>query len=288
MQYAILQYDYYPLWAIFLLNNVYFLFALVIVSQKMCKFAKWWNTIKINDIMTEEQKNQIIESGKQYFRDIIIPNHLKGLEKLSLEKFKINPFLVNYLAAFLCGNTEPESLAKALVYPRILGTSINTSFGQNIQVFISSLAQIAGCASGIDGIDIEFDDAIDGRKKYCQCKAGPQTINKDDVATILGHFKHLHNKARLDRLSIQIDDMIVGVLYGEDDELSSHYKIINSHYPVYCGAEFWEHLTGDKQFYHRLAKAFGEVVEEDNIDGSQLIMEKISDIAKEIEEKGGL
>ena len=88
--------------------------------------------------MTEEQKKQIIESGKQYFRDIIIPNHLKGLEKLTLDKFKINPFLVNYLAAFLCGNTEPESLAKALVYPRILGTSINTSFGQNIQIFIST------------------------------------------------------------------------------------------------------------------------------------------------------
>lgn len=244
--------------------------------------------IKTSIIMTAKQKKQIIESGKQYFRDIIIPNHLKGLDKLSLDKFKINPFLVNYLAAFLCGNTEPESLAKALVYPRILGTSINTSFGQNIQVFISSLAQIAGCASGIDGIDIEFDDAIDGRKKYCQCKAGPQTINKDDIATILGHFKHLHNKARLDRLSVQIDDMIVGVLYGEDDELSAHYKIINSHYPVYCGAEFWEHLTGDKQFYHRLAKAFGEVVEEDNIDGSQLILNKISEIAKEIKDKGGL
>ena len=238
--------------------------------------------------MKEEQKQQIIESGKAYFREIIIPNHLKGLTKLKLKDFKINPFLVNYLAAFLCGNTEPVSLAKALVYPHILGTSISTSFGQNIQIFISSLAQIAGCASGIDGIDIEFEDAIDGRKKYCQCKAGPQTINKDDIATILGHFKHLHNKARLDRLSVQIDDMIVGVLYGEDYELSAHYKIINSHYPVYCGAEFWEHLTGDKQFYHRLAKAFGEVVEEDNIDGSLLILDKISEIAKEIEEKGGI
>ncbi len=238
--------------------------------------------------MTEEQKKQIILSGKNYFRNIIIPNHLHGLEKLNLEKFKINPFLVNYLAAFLCGNTEPESLAKALVYPRILGTSINTSFGQNIQIFISSLAQIEGCASGIDGIDIEFEDAVDGRKKYCQCKAGPQTINKDDIVTILGHFKHLHQKARLDRLNVQIDDMIVGVLYGEEDDLSAHYKIINSHYPVYCGAEFWEHVTGDKQFYHRLAKAFGEVVEEDNIDGSQLILEKIEAIAREIVEKGGL
>lgn len=238
--------------------------------------------------MKEEQKESIINSGKSYFRQIIIPNHLKGLRNLKLKDFKINPFLVNYLAAFLCGNTEPESLAKALVYPRILGTSINTSFGQNIQIFISQLAEVAGCASGIDGIDIEFVDALDGRKKYCQCKAGPQTINKDDVATILGHFKHLINKARLDRLSVQIDDMIVGVLYGEESDLSGHYKILDSHYSVYCGADFWEHLTGDKQFYHRLAKAFGEVVEEDNIDGSHMIIDKIKEIAKEIEEKGGL
>ena len=142
--------------------------------------------------MTEEQKKSIIESGKQYFREIIIPKHLKNLETLKLKDFNINPFLVNYLAAFLCGDTTPKSLAKALVYPRILGTSINTSFGQNIQIFISSLAQVAGAASGIDGMDIEFVDAIDGRRKYCQCKAGPQTINKDDIATILGHFKHLH------------------------------------------------------------------------------------------------
>ena len=207
---------------------------------------------------------------------------------MKLKDFKINPFLVNYLAAFLCGNTESESLAKALVYPRILGTSINTSFGQNIQIFISSLAQIAGNASGIDGIDIEFIDALDNRKKYCQCKAGPQTINKDDVATILGHFTHLQNKARLDRLDVGINDMIVGVLYGEANELSGNYKNIDKTCPVYCGSEFWEHLTGDKQFYHRLAKAFGEVVEEDNIDGSQMILSKINEIAKEIEDRGGL
>lgn len=238
--------------------------------------------------MTEEQKKSIIESGKQYFREIIIPKHLKNLETLKLKDFNINPFLVNYLAAFLCGDTTPKSLAKALVYPRILGTSINTSFGQNIQIFISSLAQVAGTASGIDGMDIEFVDAIDGRRKYCQCKAGPQTINKDDIATILGHFKHLHNKARLDRMNVQIDDMIVGVLYGTKGDLSAHYKIIDSHYPVYCGSEFWEHLTGDADFYHRLAKAFGEVVEEDNIDGSQLIQSKINDIAREIEEIGGI
>lgn len=240
----------------------------------------------INIHMTDQQKKQIVESGKQYFRSIIIPNHLKNIEKLSLKSFDINPFLINYLASFLCGNTEPESLAKALIYPRILGSSINTTFGMNIQIFISQLAEITGTASGIPGIDIEFVDALDGRKKYCQCKAGPQTINRDDVDTIMSHFKQLINKARLDRMSIQIDDMIVGVLYG--DRLSANYKSINVTYPVYCGEAFWERLTGDKDFYFRLAKAFGKVVEEDNIDGSNLILQKVKEIAEDIKTKGGL
>lgn len=238
--------------------------------------------------MTEQQKQDIIESGKQYFRSIIIPNHLRNLQKLRLKDFDVNPFLINYLAAFLCGDTKPASLAKALVYPRILGTSLSTSFGQNIQIFISSLEQVTGGASAIEGIDIEFVDAIDGRRKYCQCKAGPKTINKEDTATILGHFKYLVNKSRLDRIGLQIDDLIVGVLYGEPENLSGNYKVINAHYPVICGAEFWEHLTGDKNFYFRLSKAFGEVVEEDEIDGSRLIIDKVNEIAEEIIAKGGL
>lgn len=238
--------------------------------------------------MKKVQKQAIIRSGKEYFRSVIIPNHLRNLEKLSLSSFNFNPFLINYLAAFLCGNTEPESLARALVYPRILGTSLNTSFGQNIQVFISQLQEVVGGASGIDGIDIEFVDALDGRRKYCQCKAGPQTINKDDIATILGHFKYLMNKSRLDRMGLQFDDLVVGVLYGERVNLSANYKAIDAHYPVLCGTEFWERLTADKNFYYQLAKTFGEVVEEDGIDGSALILAKVNEIAQEIREKGGL
>ena len=236
--------------------------------------------------MDESQKLAILESGKNFFRTAIIPNHINNLKKLELKNFNVNPFLINYLAAFLCGDTTPESLAKALVYPRVLGTSLNTTFGMQTQIFISELSQITGGASGIDGIDIEFVDALDGRRKYCQCKAGPQTINNDDVTTILGHFKKLMGKARIDHLKLNFDDLIVGVLYG--DKLSSNYKIIASTYPVYSGVDFWEHLTGDRNFYYRLSRVFGEVVEEDNIDGSKLILDKVKELAEEIQEKGGL
>lgn len=238
--------------------------------------------------MTDNKKQAIIDAGKLFFSQTIIPNHVKGLQNLKLKDFVVNPFLINYLAAFLCGDTSPHSLAKALIYPRILGTSINTSFGQNIQTFISGLEEIIGHASGIEGIDIEFVDAIDHRLKYCQCKAGPQTINKDDIATILGHFKYLLNKSRLDKMNLQIDDLIVGVLYGDRKQLSANYKAIDAHYPVYCGAEFWERLTGDHYFYWRLSKAFGEVVDDEEINGSELIKLKIDQLAQEIVEKGGL
>ena len=173
--------------------------------------------------MTDSQKDSIICSGKDYFRKTIIRNHLQRFRKLRLKDFNINPFLINYTAALLCGNNEPESLAKALIYPRIIGTSLNTSFGQQLQIFISQIQEIVG-----------------------------------------------------------------GVLYGDKENLSASYKIIDSHYPVLCGAEFWQHLTGDDQFYYRLSRAFGEVVEEDGIDGSGMILEKINEIAEEIRNKGGL
>lgn len=235
--------------------------------------------------MTNKDKDSIIERGKEYFRKIIIPAHLKGIENLSLKDFNINPFLINYLAAFLCGNTKSKSLAKALVYPRVLGTSINTSFGANIQFFIAGLKEITSSGSAVPGIDIEFKDALDGRTKYCQCKAGPQTINRDDIDTILGHFKNFKGVARQNRLRVADDDLIVGVLYGERQSLSANYKTINTTYPVYCGADFWEHLTGDNRFYHRLTKAFGEVVEENDTAEKRLINKVVGSLAKEISEQ---
>ncbi len=237
-------------------------------------------------MMTDKQKKQIIESGKTYFREIIIPKHLGKLKTIKLSDFNINPFTINYIAAFLCGNTEPESVAKALIYPRVLGTSISTSFGTHLQDFIAQIRQITSSGSAIPGIDIEFVDAIDKRKKYCQCKAGPNCINKDDVDTILTHFKQFKGIAKTNKLKVYDDDLVLGVLYGSPKKLSSHYKTIATTYPVLCGADFWEHITGDKNFYLRLAKAFGEVVEEEKIDGSQLIENAVKKLSKEIAKKG--
>ncbi len=225
------------------------------------------------------EKQEILEAAKKWFRETIAINHVKNTEKLiDPKEFNINPLLVSYLANFLTGNNDPISIAKALVYPRVLGTSINTSFGQNSQKFTSEVLKSLG--STTQGIDIEFVDQIDGRKKYCQMKAGPNTINKDDVETIHNHFKAIKNLSRTNNLKIPPDDLIVGVLYGEELELSTHYKNLEKkhNYHVYVGQEFWHRLTGDKDFYYELISALAAVATE--IDGTELLEKTIKALSE--------
>jgi hypothetical protein len=210
--------------------------------------------------MNQQEKQQILIKAQAWFQSSIVTNHIKNTEKLkNPTEFNINPFMTVYLANFLTGNSSAHSLAKALVYPRVLGTSITTSFGTNIQKFTSVVLSAFGSTTA--GIDIEFIDQLDGHRNYCQMKSGPDTINKDDVETIANHFKAIIHLSRTNNLRISHDDMIVGVLYGEVSDLNGHYKRLEKEYyfPVFTGQNFWHRLTGDENFYYELIAAIAEV-----------------------------
>jgi len=233
--------------------------------------------------MDKKEQEIILNKAKDFFRNEIVEAHIiEGCKRASkLSEYNVNPFLYKYLANFLKGNAEPRSIAEALVLPRVLGSSITTSFGMKIQKLISELFE--GYGSTTSGIDIEYIDAIDGRKKYCQLKSGPNTINRDDVETIFGHFQATINLARTNNLNIGVNDMVIGILYGGEAELSSHYKKINKKHPVIVGQEFWYRLTGNKEFYLDLINTVGEVAIE--VDGTKVLEETIDILAKEIEAK---
>ncbi len=231
--------------------------------------------------MDDLQRIKILKNAKEFFRREIVNSHLEGAtdRASSLKSYKINPFLLAYLANFLEGKSTPESFAKALIFPRLLSTSITTTFGNKAQKMISELFE-GMMGSVVQGIDIEFIDAIDGRKKYCQVKSGPNTINKDDVKTVIDHFQAVKNLARTNNLDVRINDMVVGVVYGQSKELSGHYRKINKEFPVIVGKEFWHHLTGKENFYFEISNAIGEVALE--IDGTQKLQETISKLSEEI------
>lgn len=211
--------------------------------------------------MNAAEQNALIKKAQNWFRETIFPNHLANTEKLvEAEQFNINPFLTPYLAVYLTGELTEESVARALLYPRVLGSSITTSFGQNMQAFISDVLGNA-FGSTTQGIDIEFEDCIDGRKKYCQVKLGPNTINKDDVTTIHNHFRAVRSLGRTNNIAVRQDDMVIGILYGDPGQESSHYKKLQTEheYPLFIGKDLWHRLTGSEDFYERLIDAIAKV-----------------------------
>ncbi len=203
---------------------------------------------------------QLLDIVKKYFREKIFENHKKSVfkEHSKLKSYKINPIVVKYLSKVLENDFTPIGIAKALFYPRVLGTSITTSFGTRIQNMFVELKLAKG--SLIKGMDIEFVDKIDGRQKWCQLKSGPNTINSGDVNPLLKKFEGVANLARTNQISLSNADLILGVLYGDKSQLSQHYKKIDATYPVIIGQEFWYRITGFPTFYPKLVSEIDALI----------------------------
>lgn len=227
--------------------------------------------------MTEQQLLEIVTT---YFEEKIFENHKVNVLKnhSQLKSYKINPIIVKYLSKVLEDDFTPIGIAKALYYPRVLGTSINTSFGTRIQNMFVELGLADG--SLIKGMDIEFIDKIDNRKKWCQLKSGPNTINAGDVSPLLKKFSTVANLARTNAIRLNNSDLILGVLYGEEEQLSQHYKKIDQIYPVIIGKEFWHRLTGHPEFYDKLVAKLDQLILK--LDTEDFFKEGYLKLAKEI------
>lgn len=225
---------------------------------------------------------ELITKIVEFFRVNIFEKHITSslTNNSKLRSYNINPIVVKYLSKILENNYSPEGVAKALYYPRVLGTSINTSFGTQIQNMFVDLQIAEG--SLIKGMDIEFVDKIDNRKKWCQLKSGPNTINSEDVNPLIKKFTDTINLARTNKAlnNIRNTDFIVGVLYGEEAELSMHYKNINNLHPVIVGRDFWHRLTGHPEFYIGLVESLHVSI--NNLDTQNFIHEGCNQLAEEI------
>lgn len=229
--------------------------------------------------MTEQELTILIVD---YFEEHIFQQHINSSLKFhsKLKSYNINPIVVKYLSKVLDGKYSPEGVAKALYYPRVLGTSISTSFGTRIQNMFVELGIAQG--SMIKGMDIEFIDKVDGRKKWCQLKAGPNTINSEDVNPLIKKFTDTIQLARTNKAfsGINNTDFIVGVLYGELSELSMHYKTIDKTHPVLIGRDFWHRITGFPNFYEQLVAALHECIS--NLETNDFFQKGCDELANEI------
>lgn len=225
-------------------------------------------------------QQELLSKVVEYFRLKIFEKHIENSISIhsKLKSYNINPILVRYLSTVLDGNYTPIGVAKALFYPRVLSTSITTSFGTQIQKMFVELEMASG--SLIKGMDIEFDDKIDGRKKWCQLKSGPNTINSEDVNPLLKKFSDTIALARTNHIIATNNDFVVGVLYGSLDELSMHYKKIDQVHPVLIGKDFWHRITGYEGFYDALVSSLQSCIDE--LDTRDLVNQGVMILASEI------
>jgi hypothetical protein len=217
---------------------------------------------------------KIVSAFRVWYAEAIINNQIESVRKAGkIANYSINPFMAPLVYAFFTaiegGDGEPhkvsEGIASALVYQKIVGTSLSTSMGTLFQQFIA--AELEKCGRGgssvTSGMDLEFyvQEGGEVRRKFLQLKLGPQTINSGDVTSIVDDFIAVRNLARTNDMKIRSDDFYVGVIYGCPDDLSANYKKITNKYgyPVLIGAELWSALFGIPDLYSMLIKAAAEV-----------------------------
>ena len=88
--------------------------------------------------------------------------------------------------------------------------------------------------------------------------------------------------ARTNQINLNISDLILGVLYGTESQLSQHYKEIDDKHPVIIGAEFWHRITGFPDFYNKLVINLDKMIL--SLDTEQFFKKGYTELAKEITE----
>ena len=204
--------------------------------------------------MNELYKKKMLLNAEKCFGELLIRRSSKLKELSQLKNHDLNPLLDIHKAVYAYGADSHVNLARALIIPSIIGTGLNTSFGNIIQKDYL-LKFDNDKASGVSGLDIEFHHATDNLDIYCQLKAGVNTINADDVKPILNKFNKAINLIRTNGgPAIPQEQVIVGVFSGKYENRNGHYKKIeNSNHPVLVGKDFWEAITGEESFYDDLA-----------------------------------
>lgn len=236
--------------------------------------------VPLNKFTSAQLADHLVTEIEKWFAEVVIEKNKKNIQKLKkANNFEINRYLAPYVSQALTGEITALGIARGLVQGRAMVTSLNTSFGDRMQIFIiDQIKQAVG--SAIAGIDIEFVDCMDGERKYAQVKAGVSTINKDDVAPIVSKFKTIRSKARRDGVRINEDQTVICVLYGDKTSLSANYKkLIEEGVDVYVGDDFWERLTGEKGMEQRLFKACLNAASKAEV--KSLIEASIEELAKD-------
>lgn len=192
----------------------------------------------------------------QYVEENIGTFHQKRIERLNKLKLrtvlkKKNPYLfkAKYL---LTANEIVQGIADAYI-----SSGEETIFGdwlEGLAIFINQKVY-GGWKSGIANIDLEFDK--DNIRYIVNIKSGPNWGNSSQISKMKADFKTAKRALRTSNSNILVI-AINGCCYGTDNrpDKGDYFK--------YCGQEFWEFISGNKDLYTEIIEPLGHKAKERN------------------------
>lgn len=192
----------------------------------------------------------------QYVEENIGTFHQKRIERLDQLKLKTvlkkkNPYL--FKAKHLLTASEiVQGIADAYI-----SSGEETIFGdwlEGLAIFINQKVY-GGWKSGIANIDLEFDK--DNVRYIVNIKSGPNWGNSSQISKMKSDFKTAQRTLRTSNSNLMVVS-INGCCYGIDNrpDKGDYFK--------YCGQEFWEFISGNKDLYTEIIEPLGHKSKERN------------------------
>ena len=193
----------------------------------------------INTVYDEtEVKKAIAEALESFYNALIAKIDRLNIKDVLKSK---NPYL--YRAKSMQTSTEiVESILQAFV-----SSSEETIFG-NCFFEPIAIAASGGTKSATKGVDIEIHDAGSNKKTFIAVKSGTSIFNADSLKKQGENFIEAQRTLRTSGGRIGFE-AIIGYAYGTKTETGRGKAKI---YEEIAGEEFWEAITGDKEFYTKI------------------------------------
>ena len=193
----------------------------------------------INISYDEEEVKKAIANALENFYNSLL-SKLDAIDIKTIMKSK-NPYL--YRAKSMQTSADIiESILQAFV-----SSSEETIFG-NCFFEPIAIAACGGTKSATRGVDIELHDTANNIKYFVAVKSGTSIFNADSMKKQGENFEEAQRTLRTSGGRIGFS-AIVGYAYGTKTETGRGKAKI---YEEVAGEEFWEVLTGDKDFYTKI------------------------------------
>lgn len=196
-----------------------------------------------------EELNKFIENNIHDF-------HNKRIEKLG--KLKLNTLLKRKNPYLFKAKdiTTSQELVEGLL-EAYLSSQEEAIFGEVLEklaIYVNSKIY-NGTKSAAEGIDLEFEK--DSIKYIVSIKSGPNWGNSSQINKMKDHFKKAKRILGTNNSSKNVV-AINGCCY------SNNKTTDKGEYLKLCGQDFWEFISGEKDFYKRIIEPVGYKAQEKN------------------------